>query len=88
MAGLVARLFTTMREAGDPVQVASFEVGILLNGTLIVHVLLYFMSYEQGAWPHIEEEGGGVAATSSNTSVLILSCLRDRVAGKQNKFLL
>ena len=68
-----------MGEAGDPVQVASFEVGILLNGTLIVHVLLYFMSYEQGAWPHIEEEGGGVAATQLkhfclNTIVCTRSC--------------
>ena len=63
MAGLVARLLTTMQDKSDPVQVASFDVGILRNGTLMVHVLLFFMSYEQGTWPRIEEEGGGVAAT-------------------------
>ena len=40
LAGSVARLFTTMQETGDPMQVAGFGVGILLNGTLVLQVLV------------------------------------------------
>ncbi|KAI9917120.1 hypothetical protein PsorP6_012715 [Peronosclerospora sorghi] len=42
LAGSIARLFTTMQETGDPVQVAGFGVGILLNGTLVLQVLLFW----------------------------------------------
>ena len=41
-AGSIARLFTTMQETGDPVQVAGFGVGILLNGTLVLQVLMFW----------------------------------------------
>ncbi|CAH0485962.1 unnamed protein product [Peronospora farinosa] len=41
-AGSVARLFTTMQETGDPVQVVGFGVGILLNCTLVVQVLMFW----------------------------------------------
>ncbi|EEY55637.1 mannose-P-dolichol utilization defect 1 protein [Phytophthora infestans T30-4] len=41
-AGSIARLFTTMQETGDPVQVAGFGVAILLNGTLVLQVLLFW----------------------------------------------
>uniref|UniRef100_M4C487 Solute carrier family 66 member 3 n=1 Tax=Hyaloperonospora arabidopsidis (strain Emoy2) TaxID=559515 RepID=M4C487_HYAAE len=40
LAGSFARLFTTMQETGDPVQVAGFGVAILLNGTLVLQVLV------------------------------------------------
>jgi mannose-P-dolichol utilization defect protein 1 len=40
--GSVARLFTTMQETGDPVQLAGFAVAILLNGTLVLQVLLFW----------------------------------------------
>ncbi|GMF16646.1 unnamed protein product [Phytophthora fragariaefolia] len=42
LAGSIARLFTTMQETGDPVQVAGFGVAILLNGTLVLQVLLFW----------------------------------------------
>ncbi|KAL4162689.1 hypothetical protein PRNP1_003221 [Phytophthora ramorum] len=42
LGGSVARLFTTMQETGDPVQVAGFGVAILLNGTLVLQVLLFW----------------------------------------------
>ncbi|GAB9464991.1 Mannose-p-dolichol utilization defect 1 protein [Globisporangium polare] len=40
--GSVARLFTTMQETGDPVQLLGFGVAILLNGTLVLQVLLFW----------------------------------------------
>ena len=73
---------------GRPSAGCKFRCGYFAERNADGTCTFVFMSYDQGAWPRIEEEGGGVAATSSNTSVLILSCLRDRVAGKQNKFLL
>ncbi|KAF1773004.1 Mannose-P-dolichol utilization defect 1 protein [Phytophthora cactorum] len=42
LAGSIARLFTTMQETGDPVQVAGFGVAILLNSTLVLQVLLFW----------------------------------------------
>ena len=77
-----------MQETGEPVQIASFDLGTLLNRTLMVQVLLFFISYEQGAWLRKEDKGGGVAATQLkrlclNTIVCTRSC-----AGKQNRFLL
>ncbi|RLN54175.1 hypothetical protein BBJ29_008244 [Phytophthora kernoviae] len=42
LAGSVARLFTTMQETGDPVQLAGFGVAILLNSTLVLQVLLFW----------------------------------------------
>ncbi|KAG6599658.1 Mannose-P-dolichol utilization defect 1 protein [Phytophthora cinnamomi] len=42
LAGSIARLFTTLQETGDPVQVAGFGVTILLNGTLVLQVLLFW----------------------------------------------
>ncbi|TDH70249.1 hypothetical protein CCR75_000197 [Bremia lactucae] len=42
LGGSIARLFTTMQETGDPIQVAGFCVGILLNGTLVLQVLLFW----------------------------------------------
>ncbi|CAH0481191.1 unnamed protein product [Peronospora belbahrii] len=41
-AGSIARLFTTLQETGDPVQVVGFGVGILLNGMLVLQVLLFW----------------------------------------------
>lgn len=40
--GSVARLFTTLQETGDPVQLLGFGVAILLNGTLVLQVLLFW----------------------------------------------
>jgi mannose-P-dolichol utilization defect protein 1 len=40
--GSLARLFTTMQETGDPVQIAGFGVAILLNTTLVLQVLLFW----------------------------------------------
>lgn len=42
LAGSIARLFTTLQETGDPVQVAGFGVTIVLNGTLVLQVLLFW----------------------------------------------
>ncbi|RLN57120.1 hypothetical protein BBJ28_00004499 [Nothophytophthora sp. Chile5] len=42
LGGSIARLFTTMQETGDPVQIAGFGVAILLNGTLVLQVLLFW----------------------------------------------
>ncbi|DAZ95991.1 TPA: hypothetical protein N0F65_009292 [Lagenidium giganteum] len=40
--GSVARLFTTLQETGDVVQLAGYGVAILLNGTLVSQVLIYW----------------------------------------------
>lgn len=47
LAGSIARLFTTLQETGDPVMVAGFGVGILLNGTLVLQVLLFWGATEK-----------------------------------------
>ncbi|KAL8023836.1 putative mannose-P-dolichol utilization defect 1 protein [Plasmopara halstedii] len=47
LAGSIARLFTTMEETGDPVMIAGFGVGILLNGTLVLQVLLFWGATEK-----------------------------------------
>jgi mannose-P-dolichol utilization defect protein 1 len=40
--GGLARLFTTLQETGDIVQLLGFGVGSLLNGTLVLQVLLFW----------------------------------------------
>ncbi|KAJ0408431.1 hypothetical protein ATCC90586_008369 [Pythium insidiosum] len=40
--GTVARLFTTLQETGDPVQLAGFGVAIVLNGLLVLQVLMFW----------------------------------------------
>ncbi|KAF1336581.1 Mannose-p-dolichol utilization defect 1 protein, partial [Globisporangium splendens] len=40
--GGLARLFTTLQETGDIVQLLGFGVGSLLNGTLVLQVLIFW----------------------------------------------
>lgn len=40
--GTIARLFTTLQETGDPVQLAGLGVAMVLNGLLVLQVLIYW----------------------------------------------